>query len=292
MKITITKNDSGQRVDRFLRKTFKNLSFSVIQKVFRSKDVKINGKRAKNAVFLEESDILEVYGSLFNLENDKINNNQDSPTKERSNKNKDFERLILLETDELIFINKPAGEVLHSGTGHKSNTLSDKLIDYLNVSGLSFVPAFAHRLDKDTSGVLVGAKTAEALRTLTKMFSESKVNKKYVALVKGVLEQKSGEIDIPLINKEDKLQDARTSFVLLENIGENSLVDITLHTGRTHQIRKHFLAINHPLVGDRKYGNYTGKQRLFLHSISITFSWNSKLISVISDIPKVFKLEQ
>jgi 23S rRNA pseudouridine1911/1915/1917 synthase len=195
----------------------------------------------------------------------------------------DAERLIVHLDEDVAVIEKPAGLVVHSAPSHKGETLVDLLAGIAG-GGEGERPGIVHRLDKDTSGLMVVARNEEAHRELARMVKAREVLRVYTALVEGRLGSRSGTIDAPL--GRDRRQrtkravkgagsrDARTHFEVLEALPGDTLVHARLETGRTHQIRVHFAAIGHPVVGDPEYGSRgrRGLERQFLHASRLGFT--------------------
>ena len=194
------------------------------------------------------------------------------------------EVVVVHRDDHLAVIDKPAGLVVHSAPGHRSETLVDVLGDLLGGGGDAERPGIVHRLDKDTSGLMVVARTDEAHRALSRAIKERRVKREYLAMVHGSPRSRSGTIDAPLgrdFRAPERRavggrgsRDARTHFEVEEKLGPLTLVRVRLETGRTHQIRAHFAAIGHPLVADSRYGGKIehGLQRQFLHSATLGFT--------------------
>jgi 23S rRNA pseudouridine1911/1915/1917 synthase len=190
---------------------------------------------------------------------------------------------IVYEDDRLAVIDKPAGLVVHSAPGHRGGTLVDALGDLLG-GGDPGRPGIVHRLDKDTSGLMLVARDAEAHRRLAAAIKAREVGRAYLALVEGRPRSRSGTIDAPL-GRDHRApekravrgrapREARTHFTVLETLPTDSLVEARLETGRTHQIRAHFAAIGHPVAGDPRYGHggRHGLERQFLHSARLVFT--------------------
>jgi 23S rRNA pseudouridine1911/1915/1917 synthase len=185
--------------------------------------------------------------------------------------------------DAVAVIDKPAGLVVHPAPSHRGPTLVDQLGELLE-GGDPERPGIVHRLDKDTSGLLVVARTEEAQRALAAEVAAREVDRIYLALAGGRLDSRTGTIDAP-IGRERRTRtrmavagagsrEARTHFEVLELLPRSSYVEVTLETGRTHQIRAHFAAIGHPLVGDPTYGSGEtyGLSRQFLHAHRLSFT--------------------
>jgi 23S rRNA pseudouridine1911/1915/1917 synthase len=191
---------------------------------------------------------------------------------------------IVHKDDHLAVIEKPAGLVVHAAPGHHGETLVDVLGDLLGGGEDAERPGIVHRLDKDTSGLMIVARTDEAHRALSEAIKERHVSREYLALIQGAPRSRSGTIDAPLgrdFRAPERRavggrgsRDARTHFEVEERLGPLTLVRVRLETGRTHQIRAHFAAIGLPLVADSRYGGKKahGLHRQFLHSAKLGFA--------------------
>jgi 23S rRNA pseudouridine1911/1915/1917 synthase len=185
--------------------------------------------------------------------------------------------------DALAVVDKPAGLVVHAAPGHRGRTLVDVLGELLGGGEDPVRPGIVHRLDRDTSGLMIVARTDEAHRALAAAIKARDVHREYLALVGGRPRSRSGTIDAPLGRDYRKPErravggrgsrEARTHFEVVEPVGADTLVRVRLETGRTHQIRAHFEAIGHPVLGDSRYGGARryGLQRQFLHSARLAF---------------------
>ncbi len=191
-------------------------------------------------------------------------------------------RLVHVE-ERFAVVDKPAGLVVHPAPGHHGATLVDALGDLL-AGGPLERPGIVHRLDRDTSGLMIVARDDQAHRRLSAMIKRREVGREYLALVEGRPRSRSGTIDAPL-GRDHRAPErravrgrgsraARTHFMVLETLPEDTLVEARLETGRTHQVRAHFAAIDHPVVGDPRYGHAGrhGLGRQFLHSARLTFT--------------------
>lgn len=190
---------------------------------------------------------------------------------------------VLHEDEWLLVADKPAGMPVHPSRGHSSGTLVHALLGHGLAGGEEFRPGVVHRLDKDTSGLLVVAKSAEVHRQLVAMMRRRAIDRRYLALVHGGFAAANGTIEAPVgrdpVRRRSMAvggmaaRQARTHFHVLERLGDYTLVEVRLETGRTHQIRVHFLAIGHPVAGDPTYGrrDALGLGRQFLHSHRLTF---------------------
>ncbi len=190
----------------------------------------------------------------------------------------------LVHSDEwLAVVDKPAGLVVHAAPGHRGTTLVDELGDLLGGGDDPVRPGIVHRLDKDTSGLMIVARTPESHAALSEMIKLREVERRYLALIEGRPSARSGTIDAPL-GRDHRAperravggrgaRDARTHFEVVETFPTDTLVEARLETGRTHQIRAHFAAIGHPVAGDSRYGHAGrhGLERQFLHSAKLGF---------------------
>ena len=191
---------------------------------------------------------------------------------------------IYYEDDDVIVLNKPSGMVVHPGAGNKTGTLVNALLYYTN-GKLSDIngearPGIVHRIDKDTSGLLLVSKTNRAHQILSDEFKNKKVKRKYIALVEGVINENSGKIDAPIGRKSgDRVKmavrengkKAVTNFKVIERLNNATLIECVLETGRTHQIRVHMAYINHPVVNDPLYGHSFDDYGQMLHAEYIGF---------------------
>ena len=277
----VTGDAAGQRLDKFLRKRLAEVPLSHLYKLVRTKKVRVNGTRAAIAQLLNEGDVVVVHAGQAR---------PDAPPVERpaSQVRQDF--AVLYEDAHLLVCDKPAGLPIHPGTGITSDTLVDQARAYLERQGLEvaegeFKPSPAHRLDRETSGVVVVAKTRQAMVRLTEIFAAGEAKKTYLALAKGRFQKERGTIDVRLPEHQQtfaskkvrgvNLQEAVTHFAKLAGGNDATLLELSIETGRTHQIRRHLAAVGHPVVGDSRYGDFVfnrrarasmGLRRMFLHS--------------------------
>lgn len=256
----------GLRLDSYLSSTM-DVSRSKIQKLIKDKKVTVNGKCENSSYSVKIGDSIEV------IEEDSYSTDICG---------EDISIDIIYEDEYLVVINKKSGMVVHPAPGHYNGTLVNALLyKYDNLAGEDFRPGIVHRLDKDTSGLMIVAKTEEALEKLSNIISERKVTRKYLAIVDGVIKNDTGEIDAPIgrdVNNRQKMainekgKDAITHFKVLERFKNNTLIECKLDTGRTHQIRVHMAYIGFPVNNDPLYGR--GKCSEFgqmLHSYYIAF---------------------
>ena len=250
--------------------------------------VKVNGKIVSNSYLVKFDDEIVVDDNLdysINVEAENI------------------PLAIVYEDDDLLIINKESGMVVHPAPGHYTGTLVNALLyKYKNLAGDKFRPGIVHRLDKDTSGLMIVAKNEEMLEKISLMISKKEVERKYLAIVDGLIKHDTGEIDAPIgrdRNNRQKMavtdvnsKEAITHFKVLERFNNNTYIECILDTGRTHQIRVHLAYIGYPVNNDPLYGK--GKCTDFgqmLHSYSIKFNHprTGKEIKYEVEPPKEFK---
>ena len=206
---------------------------------------------------------------------------------------------IVFADERLAVIDKPAGLVVHPAPGHHGETLVSVLGDLLG-GGESERPGIVHRLDRDTSGLMLVARDDEAHRRLAAMIKRHDVARTYLALVEGAVRSRTGTIDAPL-GRDHRAPEkravrgrgaraARTHFTVVETLPTDTLVEARLETGRTHQIRAHFAAIGHPVAGDERYGGRSrhGLERQFLHSVrlGLTHPFTDEALEYESELPE------
>jgi 23S rRNA pseudouridine955/2504/2580 synthase len=272
---------AGVRLDKFLRKKLPSVPVSHLFKMIRTKKVRVNGRRAKPEQQLQAEDVISVRGDAKQLTGA-------VPESERKLPPLDLSELkILYEDDWMMVIDKPSGMAVHPGSGIVTGTVVDLVRQYLGPRAFrnDFGASPAHRLDRETSGVLVVACRRPAMVHFTEIFTDHRAKKKYLALVKGKMPEPSGIIDMPLAEHQQtaesrarrgvNMQNAVTRWRLLAQGPSTAYVECVIETGRTHQIRRHFAAIGHPIVGDKKHGDFAfnreakaswGIDRMFLHA--------------------------
>ena len=247
-------SDINTRIDLFLASNFDEITRSRIQSLIKEGNVKVNNTPVKTSYRLKAGDKIALYippsaPYLLNPE--------------------PLELSIIYEDSSIIVLDKPPGLVIHPAPGHQSGTLVHGLLHHCDdLSGIGGIlrPGIVHRLDKDTSGLLVVAKNDNAHNFLISQFKNSKVNKKYIALVHGIPKNREGIIDLPIsrhpvkrkemaVSPLSKGKNALTIWKIQETLGDKfAILSVTIKTGRTHQIRVHMSHIGHPVVGDPAYG--------------------------------------
>lgn len=274
-EITVKKNDAGQRLDKFLTKAVKGMPQSMMYKLIRTKKIKVNRKRAEQSYMLCEGDTVQLFIREEFFESPEKDDGALGRIKHKLN--------ILYEDENIILLNKRPGVLVHEDTEAAENTLLMHMKAYLYQKGeydpekeSSFTPALCNRIDRNTGGIVIGAKNAEALRVMNEKIRNGQMNKFYLCLVRGVPKKKEDKLYAYLRkNSKDNTVEVRntpfagakeiiTGYRVLENRKDSALLEVELFTGRTHQIRAQMAAIGHPLMGDGKYGvNREDRQKGF-----------------------------
>ena len=288
--ITVQKNDAGQRLDKFLTKAFRSLPVSLMYKAIRTKKIKCNGKRCEISTRLQPGDVLTLY-----LPDDVLE--ESAPVYDFLTASRRLD--IVYEDDRVLLLNKEAGLLVHPDDKEYRDTLLLRMQRYLYEKGEynpekenSFTPALVNRIDRNTSGIVIAAKTAEALRILNAKLKQREIHKYYLCIVHGRMEKPEALLEGYLEKNEaqnrvyisDRAKEGalsiRTHYRVLEARGSLSLLEIELLTGRTHQIRAHLASIGHPLLGDGKYGTNalnkgTGFRKQALCSYKLAFDFRT-----------------
>ncbi len=252
-KITLKfTRDNSIRIDKFLSEELPNFTRSEISRIIKDKNLKVNNEISKKSLKLNKNDIIEIIipePEISEIIPQKMNLN------------------IIYEDNDIIVIDKKQGIVVHPGAGNRDNTLVNGLLYHCkDLKGIGGVlrPGVVHRIDKDTTGVIVFAKNQNALNHIAEQFKYHTNKRKYLALVKGSFEHKEGRIEtyitrdpsnrLKFTSKLNKGKIAITNYRIIERFNHFSLIEAILETGRTHQIRVHFSDMNHPIIGDPLYG--------------------------------------
>lgn len=283
LQIAVEGEDAGMRLDRIVVKECPELSRTRVQELIEQGLVRLNGKSAKDSQKVHAGDVIEVVA-------------QPRPPLQAEAESIPLE--ILYEDNDVIAINKPAGMMVHAGAGNSRGTLVNALLgrgEALSQADDPLRPGIVHRIDKETSGILLVAKNDFAHAKLAEGFRLRSIKKTYLTLVQGLLKDERGRIELPIArdpNRRNRMtakdagllpnsRAARTDWRVLARIDSTTLLEVQLHSGRTHQIRVHFSALKHPVVGDTHYGAsgqlHVGSATLpalgrnFLHAAKIAF---------------------
>jgi len=288
--------ETGQRIDRYIVSLLSDVSRSSVQQMIAEGNVLVNGHTSKSGYLLRTGDEVQIV--------------QSTPDAYSGNATPRLLPLdIIYEDEDLLVINKVAGMVVHPAPGHLDDTLVNAVLAYcpelLGVEGLR--PGIVHRLDRDTSGLIIVAKNARTQAALIEQMKQHEIVKRYQALVEGIVSVDSGSIDAPIGRDPRHRQqmavtatgsrEARTHFRVLERFHRHTLLLLQLETGRTHQIRVHLKAIGHPVVGDSVYGSGNTRgihslKRQFLHAFQLIFTHPStgQLLELEAPLPEDLKV--
>ena len=297
--IEITSNDSGQRLDKFLTKKFKNMPQSLMYKYIRTKYIKLNGKRCEISSRLQEGDVLTLY----------IKDEFFEPVPDEYDFLKAPAKLdIIYEDENIMLLNKKPGLIVHPDENYHFDSLIARVQHYLYdkkeydpQKENSFAPALVNRIDRNTGGIVIAAKNAESLRILNQKLKDRELEKLYLCIAVGIFEKKSATLSdyleknekqnrvYVLKNPTKNSKTIKTKYRVLAEKNGFSLVEVDLLTGRTHQIRAHFASIGHPLLGDGKYGKNEINRRmgykwqaLYSHKLTFKFTTDGGILEYLN----------
>ncbi len=290
----VEKEYEGNRIDSYLAKKDEDLSRVAIQRLIKEEKILVNGKKVKASYKVQENDSVTL---------------EEEEPKEIELKAQDIPIEILYEDNDIIVVNKPKGLVVHPGNGNPDGTLVNSLMnickDSLSGIGGEIRPGIVHRLDKDTSGVIVVAKNDKAHINLSEQIKNHEVEKTYIALVRGIVKENEATINMPIgRNKNDRKKMAVekdgkvaiTNFKVLERYPKDNctLLEVKIETGRTHQIRVHLAHIGYPVIGDTTYSNGKNKWGVVgqcLHAKRLKFKHptTGKEMTIEAELPDYFK---
>ncbi|MDD3853113.1 MAG: RluA family pseudouridine synthase [Syntrophomonadaceae bacterium] len=289
-KFLITQEAEGERLDIFLADKMEGMSRSTIKSLIDDDMVKVDGVNKRPSYRLKSGEeVLALIPQVRQIELEP----------------QDIALEIIYQDNHIAIINKPVGMVVHPAHGNWDNTLVNALLYHIkDLSGINgeLRPGIVHRLDKDTSGVMVVAKTDQALRSLSNQIKEHSINREYTALVHGIIKENLGTIDAPIgRSKTDRKKmavvnngrQAISNYQVLERFNQYTLIKVKLLTGRTHQIRVHFAYLHHPIVGDPLYGpakKHLGMRSQVLHAslLGLVHPETGEYMEFTSELPEYF----
>ena len=274
------------RLDEYI-KTKYDMSRSKAQKLNDDNLILVNGEHKNNSYIVEDKDIIEL-----------IENKEYVPSKF---KGENIPLDIVYEDEDIVIINKASGMVVHPASGNYENTLVNALIYRYNLDDTNIRSGIVHRIDKDTSGLVIVAKNDKTLELLTEMFKNKEIKKTYLAIVDGVINNKSGTINAPItrdtkdrkkmmVGKDGKK--SITHFYVLKNFKNNTYISLNLETGRTHQIRVHMAYIGHPVTNDKVYGKEKTSFGQYLHASKLEFIHPITKKEIIVEAPLPIEFEE
>ncbi len=291
-EIKVVEIGNQKRLDQYIAQNKSDLSRTMIKKLIEEKLITVNGKNVKTSYTVQVGDIIKIVVP---------------EAKETKLEAQDIPLSIVYEDNDIIVVNKPKGMVVHPAVGNPDGTLVNAIMAHCkeNLSGIGgeLRPGIVHRLDKDTSGLLIVAKNDKAHIAISNQIQNREVKKVYLALVRGNVPEDEATINMPIgrstkdrkkmaVTKNGK--NAITHFKVLERFGNYTFLEVRIETGRTHQIRVHMSEIGHPVVGDMVYSNGKnefGVEGQMLHAKSLTFKHptTGKLLNLEAPLPEYFE---
>jgi len=284
--------DKGIRIDKLISTNFEDISRVAVQRLIDIGNIKVNGKSVKSSYKVNTDDFIEI-------EEEEIKPTDLIP--------EDIPLNVVYEDNDILVVNKEKGMVVHPGNGNPDGTLVNAVLarckDSLSGIGGEYRPGIVHRIDKDTSGLLIVAKNDKAHINISEQIKEHKVKKTYVALVRGRIKENEATINMPIArSKNDRIKmavskdgkEAVTHIKVLKKYKEYTYIEVNIETGRTHQIRVHMAQIGFPIVGDYVYSNGKnpfGVTGQMLHSMKLEFvhPTTGKKMNLEAEIPEYFK---
>lgn len=278
--VMFTVDKEGLDLEEFLFS--QSLSGRLFRKLYKEKQIYVNGKFKRKGLSLELGDTVSIY-----MEDE-----------EENTLPQDIDIDIVYEDFDLLILNKQPNIVVHPTKSHQENTLSNGISYYFQKNGIKKKIRFVNRLDMDTTGILIVAKNPFAHQQMALQFEANEVEKKYLAIVSGVVKDNEAYINFPIGREEDKSirkmvrengQDALTRYSVVERYKDASLLDVQIFTGRSHQIRVHLEHIGHPIIGDTLYNEestHINRQALHSHYLKVKHPRTGESIEFIAPIPK------
>ena len=293
-KVIVNNDEKGNRIDAYLSKKIEDISRVAIQRLIEEEKILVNDKKTKSSYKVQENDVITM--------------EEDKP-KDIALKAQNIPIEVIYEDADIIVVNKPKGMVVHPANGNPDGTLVNAIMaickDSLSGIGGEIRPGIVHRIDKDTSGILIVAKNDKAHINLSEQIKEHKVKKVYIALVRGVVKENEATINMPIgrsikdrkkMAVTEKGKAAITHFKVIKRYPKENctLLEVRIETGRTHQIRVHLAQIGYPIIGDTTYSNGKNKwniegQCLHANSLEFTHPTTGKKMKLKANLPKYFE---
>ena len=292
IKTIMAQNSEQKRIDAYIPMVDENYSRTAIQRLIEEQKITVNGQKVKPSYKVQDGDKIEI---------------QEEPAKDIELKAQDIPVEIIYEDNDIIVINKPKGMVVHPANGNPDGTLVNAVMsickDSLSGIGGEIRPGIVHRLDKDTSGIIIVAKNDKSHINLSEQIKNHEVKKTYIALVRGVVKENNATINIPIgrsktdrkkMAVDQKGKNSITHFKVLKRYEKYTLLEVNIETGRTHQIRVHLSHIGYPIIGDGVYSNGKNKwqiegQCLHAKSLEFTHPITNKQMNLEAKLPEYFK---
>ena len=291
-KYIVEKEEKGKRLDSYIANKSEKITRTFAEKLIKNGEILVNNKKQKVAYKINEGDIITI---------------EKQEAKDIKLKAQNIPVDIIYEDDDIIVVNKPKGMVVHPANGNPDGTLVNAIMaickDSLSGIGGEIRPGIVHRLDKDTSGLLIIAKNDEAHVNVSEQIKNHEVKKTYIALVRGIIKENEATIDMPIgrstsdrkkmaVNKKGK--NAITHIKVLKRYDKYTLVEVNIETGRTHQIRVHLSYIGYPIIGDATYSNGKNEfnvQGQCLHAMKLEFEHpiTGKKMELEAPLPQYFQ---